>query len=440
MHPILKYSFKIQGYPIETAELELLAIKQLDEVLLEQRNVHQRWEIFHHHVTHNPVYSGHVSRKYIENWMDIPVLKKSDLQQPLNERLSEGYKNKGIHVHNTSGSSGTPFYFAKDKFCHAMSWAVINDRFGWHGIEIGESLQARFYGIPLGGVKYYKEKLKDCLAARVRFPVFDLSDQKLEHYLKIFTKHPFVYLNGYTSSLVLFAKYIMQQGTALKEVCPTLQVAFTTSEVCDPIDREIMERGFGVRVVNEYGAAELDLIAVEDTDGDWLVNYETLFVEILDPDGFPVNPGEEGRVVVTALYNKAMPFIRYELGDMAVFSRHQKGPYQILEKVNGRVNDVALLPSGKKAPGLTFYYISKALLETGGIIKEFIIRQTALDHFVFEYVAERILTQEEKMEIQKTMDKYLEPGLKASFERKAAIQRTKAGKLKHFFSELTVHE
>jgi phenylacetate-CoA ligase len=400
------------------------------------RNTKEIWDIFEYHLAHNPVYKSFVNTKRIQNWTDIPVLTKKHLQQPLSERLSKGVKKRDMHIHNTSGSSGTPFFFAKDKFCHAMSWAVIDDRFGWHGIEMGRSLQARFYGIPLGGISYYKEKLKDILAARVRFPVFDLSEKKLREYLQLFSRHPFVYINGYTSSLVLFARYIIQQGITLKESCPTLLAVFTTSEVCDDIDRKIMEQGFGVKVVNEYGAAELDLIAVQDVEGDWLLNYETLYVEILDDAGMPVPPGVEGRVVITSLFNKAMPFIRYELGDMAVLSDRQKGPYKILEKVSGRINDVAILPSGKKAPGLTFYYISKSLLEQGGILKEFIIRQTAIDQFTFEYVADRMLTKAEELQVQKAMDKYLEPGLIANFEHRDVITRTKAGKLKHFYSEI----
>ena len=219
-------------------------------------------------------------------------------------------------------------------------------------------------------------------------------------------------------------------------MCPTLKAAFTTSEVCDDIDRKIMEEGFGVSVVNEYGAAELDLIAFEDKDFDWLVNYETLVVEILDDDNKPVKTGEEGKVVITSLYNKAMPFIRYELGDRAILSDRKKGPYQIIQKVVGRTNDIAILPSGKKSPGLTFYYISKSLLEGGDFMKEFIIKQTAIDHFHFEYVAERPINDGEKAQVLEAMNTYLEPGLHASFEKKEQIERTKAGKLKHFFSEL----
>jgi phenylacetate-CoA ligase len=436
MHKLLKYIFQIKGFDISEAMRELMLVKNINPSDINKRNYDKKWAIFNYHKLNNPIYSKHLSGREICNWEDIPIITKKDFQTPLSERLSKGIQLKNLHIHNTSGSSGTPFFFAKDKDCHAMTWAIINDRFSWHGINIGSDLQARFYGIPLGGYKYFKERFKDYLSGRVRFPVFDLSDRKLSEYLNKFGRFPFTYINGYTSSLVLFARYIIDQGLVLNEICPTLKVVFTTSEVCDEVDRALMEKGFGVKVVNEYGAAELDLIAFQDSDGDWLVNYESLLVEVLDQDGNPVIPGEEGRVVVTSLYNKAMPFIRYELGDLAVLSDRQKGAYKILERVNGRVNDIAILPSGKKSPGLTFYYISKSLLEQGGVIKEFIIRQTAVDLFVFEYVAERPLNSEEKCRVQKAMDMYLEPGLKAVFEHKETINRTKAGKLKHFHSDL----
>ena len=192
-----------------------------------------------------------------------------------------------------------------------------------------------------------------------------------------------------------------------------------------------------LKIINEYGAAELDLIAFEDRDSDWLVNYETLYIELLDDQNNQVESGKEGRVIVTSLYNRAMPFIRYDLGDKAILSPQRKNGYQIMQKVIGRSNDIALLPSGKKSPGLTFYYISKALLEKGGFLKEFIIQQKSLTHFHYQYVADREISASEKDVIAQAMDTYLEPGLKVSFERKHLIERTAAGKLKQFSSELS---
>ena len=184
-------------------------------------------------------------------------------------------------------------------------------------------------------------------------------------------------------------------------------------------------------------AAELDIIGFEDTDGDWLLNYETLFIEILDDNDKPVSPGNEGRVVITSLYNKAMPFIRYDLGDRAIIKKNKKGVYQILDSVKGRTNDFAILPSGKKAAGLTFYYISKKLLENGGFMKEFIIRQKKINHFHYEYVASREISSKEINQVKVAMEMYLEKGLNITFSKSNSIKRSKSGKLKHFFSEIT---
>jgi len=432
MNTIFRLTLELNRFPIKSALIEFDHIKEYVNPQTRAKKIYQ------YHLKNTPFYSTFVNKKNITgdiDWHQIPIIKKQDFQIDLSEITGSADKNE-LHIHNTSGSTGTPFYFAKDKFCHAMTWAYTDSRMLEHGINLGETLQARFYGIPLQGLKYRKERLKDFLAGRVRFPVFDLSDSRLSKVLKEFKKRPFVYVNGYTSSLVVFAKYLIRSNIVLSDVCPTLQLCMPTSEVCDDIDRATLEKGFGVKVVVEYGAAELDLIAVEDKDGDLVLNEETLYVEIMDDDGNPVKSGEEGRVIVTALFNKAMPFIRYELGDRAVLSSKIKNGRRVLEKVSGRINDIIYLPSGKVSPGLTFYYISKKLLEEGGKIKEFIIRQKSLDFFVIEYTSEFELSKNDMDNCQRAMDIYLEPDLKLEFHKVSDIERGKSGKLKHFFSEL----
>lgn len=432
MNRILKLIFILRGYKLRTAESELLHIKSLSDDMIQEHQKSKAWKIYKYHLEKNKSYSEFIGNENISDWRQIPILKKSDLQAPIEKRFTAPFNAKNTYLNNTSGSSGTPFYFAKDKYAHAMTWAVVMDRFGKHGICFGTSLQARFYGIPLSGMKRYKEKTKDFLSRRVRFPVFNLGEAKLNEFQKKFAKRKFYYANGYPSTMVLFAKHFIKQGITAKEICPTLNVVITTSEVCDDMDREIIEKGFGVKVVNEYGASELDLIAMEDEKGNWIINNETLLVEILDEDGNEVGPGHEGVAVVTSLYNKAMPFIRYELGDRLVKSTKKVGNYSVLEKVVGRTNDNVILPSGNTAAGLTFYYVSKALMAKGDTMKEFVIKQTGLNEFLFEYVADQPLTKEQKETVQNALVEYLEPGLIARFEQKEAIERSKSGKLKHF--------
>jgi phenylacetate-CoA ligase len=437
MNGLFRKILEWSGFPFSAARDRLAEVQQLKT--RSQATDYQRkmaWELFEHHRRNNPAYAGILGDRVIEKWEDIPVLRKLDIQMPFEERLTKGIPKNQLHTHYTSGSSGKPFFFAKDKFAHAMFWSVIDNRYGWHGVNMGADIQARFYGITLRKPKYYTELIKDRLAGRIRYPVYDLSDTKLEQILASMKRRRLAYINGYTSALVLFAKFLLARGLTLKKECPHLKVVIPTSEVCDDIDKATLEKAFGVRVANEYGAADADIIAFHDKDFDWVVNYETLLVEILDDDGKPVADGEEGRVVVTLLYNRAMPFIRYEIGDRAVLESRTKGPYQVMKQVIGRTNDIVKLPNGVTAGGMTLYYVIKKYLEDGGKTKEMVIRQKALDRFHIEYVADKDLTDDDKKILLGAMDQYLIPGLETSFERKETIERSAAGKLKHFYSEL----
>jgi phenylacetate-CoA ligase len=255
----------------------------------------------------------------------------------------------------------------------------------------------------------------------------------LEVYYNLFRDKDYAYLNGYTSSLVAFADFIIRTGRdPLKSICPTLKVCIATSEICTAEDRKVLEDGFGVKVINEYGAAELDILAIEDEKGNWVLNEENLYIEVVNEDDEPVEDGEEGRILVTSLYNKAMPFIRYELGDLGAISDKRIGPYRTLEKLTGRTNDMAILPSGRKVPGLTFYYVTKSLLREEGIIREIIVRQESPDSFLVRYSGTRDLTEKEKKEVKELLFKYMEAGLRLRIERVNHIKRQPSGKLKQF--------
>ena len=101
-------------------------------------------------------------------------------------------------------------------------------------------------------------------------------------------------------------------------------------------------------------------------------------------------------------------------------------------------NDNILLPSGKISPGLTFYYISRSILESVGFIEEFIIRQVSLDTFVFEIVTKNKIDKKIFKILKNNMDKYLETGLIVRVKKVDKIKRPKSGKIKHFYCELNI--
>ncbi|MDR7208650.1 phenylacetate--CoA ligase family protein [Flavobacterium piscis] len=436
MISLFDISLQLNGFPIQKAKADLDAITRLSEEDFLEFLQKQKDQIVAFHLKNNSFYQELTGNENVYNWENLPVLNKQNLQKPLEERLSKGYTLKNIYLNKTSGSSGTPFVFAKDKYSHALTWASNIMRFGWHGIDFNHSYQARFYGIPMDFIGYQKERFKDFLSCRFRFPVFDLSDAVLEKFLLKFTTKKFDYINGYTSSIVLFAKYLEQKGIILTAICPSLKVCIVTSEMLFESDKKLLENQFGIPVVNEYGASELDLIAFENTKGEWQINSETLFVEILDENNQALPYGKEGRIVITSLFNKAHPFIRYDIGDIGILDEKSTPQKPILKKLIGRTNDVAILPSGKKSPGLTFYYVTKSIIEDDGNVKEFIIKQTKLDAFEIEYVAEKELDAAQIQKIEEAIALYLEPNLNFTFTRKIVLERTNRGKLKQFKSYL----
>jgi phenylacetate-CoA ligase len=428
-------SLKLNGFPIKEAEHFLADISGFKSSEFIEWKEKRLWEIFNQHYKRNKYYRALVEERIGDKpivWSNVPILKKQDFQHSLKEMLTDGYNFRNIYIGNTSGSSGHPFFFAKDKLCHALTWALVDQRYNQHGIILGKSIEARFYGIPLEKSKYIKEKVKDLISSRIRFPVFDLSYESMSVFIKKFESKKINYINGYASTLAYFAKFLEERNICLKELCPTLQVAITTAELMNEGDRNLMIKSFGVPVVNEYGASEVGIIAIENNNFTWQISDEIMHLEVVDDKNNPLPFGQEGRILLTSLFNRAMPFIRYEIGDIGKISYLKDEGKNVLQSLEGRTNDFALLPSGKKVPGLAFYYISKSLLEGGSNMREFIIKQIEPDLFIIEYVAEDFLSAPQRKIVSEAMDLYLEPGLKVEFERKVKIDRTASGKLRHF--------
>ena len=77
----------------------------------------------------------------------------------------------------------------------------------------------------------------------------------------------------------------------------------------------------GVPILNYYGGRELGTLAAQHEAGGPLhLVRPYVFVELIDDDGAPVAPGQPGRVIVTSTEGRGTPFLRYDIGDVAVCS------------------------------------------------------------------------------------------------------------------------
>ena len=423
--------YKWRHYDISKALKDIEVVKKLAKEDFSIWKEEKKWEMASSLYESNTVYRELVGNIFPKKWEDLPIVTKNDLQKDIKILISKPYELKELYINNTSGSSGHPLTFAKDYYTQARVWAYKKMFSNMHGIDYFSSKEAKFYGMPKSFKAKVVQQIKDKILNRERFVVFELSDDIFKKWVKRFNRTKFDYIYGYTSSIVLFCRYLIEQGIVLNKICPTLKVVIVTSEVCSSEDKAIILQATGVEARNEYGTADAGLIGYECQAGTLHLCEENIYVERT----------EEGELLVTDLFNKAFPLIRYKVGDMAEISSevctcgtHNRS----IKELQGRVNDVAILKSGKKIPGLTFYYISRALLESSGVLKEFIIRQTALDSFEFDVVSDKPLNPSDIKELKKTAEEYLESGLRIIVNKVEKIERPVSGKIKHFYSEIEI--
>jgi phenylacetate-CoA ligase len=97
---------------------------------------------------------------------------------------------------------------------------------------------------------------------------------------------------------------------------------------------------FDCQVVSRYSNLENGIIAQQEPNHNvrFLINTASYHVEILDETNNPVGYGRLGKIVVTDLFNYAMPLIRYDTGDLGIMEQDSGKLY--LSIVEGRKLDV----------------------------------------------------------------------------------------------------
>ncbi|HEY7580820.1 MAG TPA: AMP-binding protein, partial [Acetobacteraceae bacterium] len=113
-----------------------------------------------------------------------------------------------------------------------------------------------------------------------------------------------------------FLKILLEKGREAGADLSSLKIAVVGGEALPPsLRKEINDRG--VFVLQNYGTADLGLIAYETGAMDGMVVDEGVVLEIVRPGtGDPVADGEVGEVVVTT-FNPVYPLIRFATGDLS---------------------------------------------------------------------------------------------------------------------------
>jgi phenylacetate-CoA ligase len=391
-------------------------------------------EILRYAGEHVPYYKNLKSNLSL-NLQEVPPLSKATLRAFFEMFKSDEHVKIKHHLNSSGGSTGAPQTFLQDEFY--SHWNSLTKAYYFK-----EFLGFEEYRIPkillwgserdLFGETHWLQKLINVLTQTVVFNSFKMSPEDWERCVETLNRMRPVMIRGYAHSLYEFAQYIEENN---KKVWKP-KVIYSSAETLWPFMREEIERAFGVKVYDFYGSREVGPIAGECHKGKRHIFTFNNWVEVVDAQGKEVQPGEEGRLLITNLHNRVMPLIRYEIGDTAMKGKGGcscGNPLPILEKITGRTSDHFETMDGSTVHGEYFTH----LFYFQEWVEEFQVRQESKEHvhifIVFKKPYESV-PQKQRKEIESKIHLVMGPGCTVTWERVAQIPRTPQGKLLFTYS------
>jgi phenylacetate-CoA ligase len=381
-------------------------------------------EVVHYARERVPLYRNRWSG--LQQFSDLPLLSKEDLQRHRDLLIADPGPRR-ITAKTTGGSTGQAVTVLKNRDATAAEMAATWLGYGWVGIRPGDRA-ARFWGSPTTTRRRVRMLGADLAMRRLTFSSFAFDENDLERYWKRCLGYRPRYLYGYVSMLEAFANHVARQGH--DPAALGLRAIVTTSEVLAPTQRRLIAGVFGVPVQNEYGCGEMGPIAYSCEKDSLHVMSESVLAEVLDPSGAPVAAGETGELVLTDLNNRAMPLVRYRVGDLAVQALGScscgRG-FPTLDRVWGRAYDFVDGPDKKRYHGEFFMYLFEDLRASGFPVEQFQVVQVGVDRLIVRLVASP--AAETVVAVQNAFASRL-PAMKVTMEFVESVPRSPSGKLR----------
>lgn len=365
----------------------------------------------------------------------FPLLTRDAVRASWREMLSDvGDRSKWVE--NTSGgSTGEPVPLRQDPEHLALTVAVREVYSTWAGGGLGEP-ELYIWGSEKdleSGIGSPRNRLGNKLLRRSMLNAFLLTDETIEGILGRLRKGPPHLVIAYAQAAYEVARFAAREGI---EVPPQRGMIATAGTLYDFM-REQLEETFGCAVLNRYGSRETGDMAGECTHRTGLhVLPWNCHVEVVGPDGEPVGPGEEGEIAVTGHTNRAMPLIRYLIGDRA---RLPEQPIecpcgrrtQMLAEVTGRNVDMFLGSDGRMVDGEYFTH----LMYFRPWLRQFQVVQQAPDRILYRVACEDTVPEADMEEIATKTKLVLGDNCEVSFEQVEAIEPSPSGKLRYTIRE-----
>ncbi len=318
---------------------------------------------FNHVPFYRSIYSAAgFSTGSIRTWNDfesLPLVSKTDMVANFPDGVvPENLKLKECRLIRSSGSSGKPVSVIVDR------WRENLDTL--HRMAIFEKMGEFSYS-PTDWTYNIHHAVWTYSSLLGQYPVFTTSQdcpptdliRHLEHLRPVVV-----------SSLASYLVSLAEVGVDMKKI--GVKLISSNSETSSLQERLRLESIFKVPVLDEYSSEELGLLAIECKYHRYHAVEDDSHLEILKP----ANDGL-GDVVGTDLWNYAMPFIRYQIGDLASWNSDPMEcscgtGFRSLRAVSGRADQAFLSEvNGKIAPGTLMDACDQFLVPRSSGLAEF---------------------------------------------------------------------
>lgn len=349
----------------------------------------------------------------------FPIIDKKLLRENSNEFKNPNFKN--LVTGKSSGSTGTQSVFYRSKKEISIYQGIQTYLWEWSGYKIGENLIQLGITPNRGIIK----SIKDFLFKTHYLPAFNINEEFIINFFKGLNLNKVYNFGGYASGLYLYADTLKKQnfkGLKIKSVISWGDKVFD-------LYRRVITETFGVKIFDTYGSSEGFVISGQCENGNYHIMIPHIYLEIQDKEGNEVKENEIGKVIVTNLDAYSMPFIRFDLGDLAIKKNLNEKcrcgrQFPMLEKIIGRETDIVVTRSGKKMIVHSFTGIFEHFDE----ISQFRVIQNSSDFIIIEYIKSPKFNKEVLHKIESKIHQLLEEEFRVEFKEVENIPPTKSGK------------
>ena len=421
-----------------------------DQILIQQRQ--QLQQLLSHARRHVPFYRerlrdvGDLSEtdEWLLRWRQIPPLRRDEIQRVdaaetmIAEFVPPGH-GEMTEIY-TSGSMGKPIRSVRTELWELM-WSAftIRDHL-WHrrdfmgklaNIRESDKSKALYPDGAAAPQWGYASATVVSTGPMVSLNVASTVEQQAE-WLK---RHDPDYLLTHPTIAHRLAEYCRAH-----DIRPgRLRQVITIAENLRPEARTACWSAWKAPVIDIYSAREAGYIALQCPDHThYHVQSEGVFVEVLDENDNPCEPGQVGRVLVTPLHNLAMPLIRYAIGDHVEVGEPcacGRG-LPVIQRIIGRTQNMLTMPWGEQKWPLLSSDSIEAMLKVAPAVRQYQFVQKDLDLIELRLVVACPLSPDEEEALLKWVHKKFAHEFRVVFVYLDAIPRTQAGKFEDFLNEI----